>query len=189
MEYTTKWHREGKTEYIHSVAVYYVDIDEDLEGGNVEFSPQAIPQDYYVPNVQAKTQFAVSTCTGAAVVFGNELLHRASPITNLTDSNKSRLFVNFFMVDPRKQIAPKTSFNTIVRLLQMMGVPDISLLKILGHLDYPEMPGKFRMAVKHDMLAEKDSWADRNYGNSGDVTFVRDSRNYLLSIDQYIINP
>ena len=47
MKYAGRWHTEGQTENIVAVGVYYLHIDEKLEGGTLKFRPQRGPQNWY----------------------------------------------------------------------------------------------------------------------------------------------
>ena len=175
VQYSGKWHCEGKTENIQTVGVYYVDIGNDLEGGNLEFSPKVVPSGY-VPLEETRLELKVQP--GSAFAFGNDqLVHCATPISNVSSQRQSRLFVNFFMVDPRAPIAPKASYNTVWRILRKR-LPDTLVNAILEYTGYPRRPKKFRRDVKRDMQRVAGTWNDMHYGNAGEIRFIKDFRNY-----------
>ena len=111
MKYAGRWHTEGQTENIVAVGVYYLHVDDQLEGGGLKFRPKYAPQDCYDGII---THHQVSSVqTGAAVVFSNSIPHRFQQIRNLTpDDGRRRTFLNFFIVDPEQQI-PLRSNNVL----------------------------------------------------------------------------
>lgn len=186
MKYSGRWHTEGQTENIIAVGVYYLHIDDQLEGGALKFRPAYAPQNYY-PGIE--TDYEVSSVqSGTAVVFSNAIPHRFRQIRNLTtDDGRRRTFLNFFIVDPEQAIdlkwkeivfAPQDQLIKILREWNDGRLPDIILEKILRMLgssvwETEDDAKEFRSLVRRAMLEEKTGWGWICYGNCGTTEFVR----------------
>jgi hypothetical protein len=92
MKYSGRWHTEGQTENIIAVSVYYLDIDDQLEGGSLKFRPKYTPQENFCGiEIEIEMDHYVSSIkTGTAVVFSNSIPHRFKQIRNLTSDNGRR---------------------------------------------------------------------------------------------------
>jgi hypothetical protein len=185
MKYSGRWHTEGQTENIIAVGVYYLHIDDQLEGGTLKFRPQYAPQQWY--NIETDHE-VTSVQTGTAVVFSNSIPHRFRQIRNLTtDDGRRRTFLNFFIVDPEQPIdlkwkeivhAPKDKIIEILREWNNGQLPDLILEKILKMLkssmwETEDQAKEFRNRVRRAMLEEKSGWGWICYGNCGTTEFVR----------------
>jgi hypothetical protein len=185
MKYSGRWHTEGQTENIIAVGVYYLHIDDQLEGGTLKFRPQYAPQQWY--NIETDHE-VTSVQTGTAVVFSNSIPHRFRQIRNLTtDDGRRRTFLNFFIVDPEQPIdlkwkeivhAPKDKIIEILREWNNGQLPDLILEKILKMLkssmwETEDQAKGFRNRVRRAMLEEKTGWGWICYGNCGTTEFVR----------------
>ncbi|CAF4923328.1 unnamed protein product, partial [Rotaria sp. Silwood1] len=131
IKYSGRWHTEGYKENIIAVGVYYLHIDEKLEGGALKFRPPKLPYAKYggsgIPKLLQEDNcwidnFAmvdkqwrdlyenvnryVMPKTDTAIVFSNSLPHRFCSIRNLTQKSRRRTFLNFFIVNPHKPILP-----------------------------------------------------------------------------------
>ncbi|CAF0913740.1 unnamed protein product [Adineta ricciae] len=187
MKYSGRWHTEGHTENIIAVGVYYLHVDDQLEGGALKFRPRYAPQDYY-DGIQ--TDHCISSVqTGAAIVFSNSIPHRFQQIRNLTsDDGRRRTFLNFFIVDPNEPIpvssnsiicAPK---DVIVDTLQKWNAGRLPvvvrdeiyrLLKISSAWENENEAKEFRRHVRRAMMDEKSGWGWICWGNCGTTEFVR----------------
>ena len=72
MTYAGRWHVEGQTENIVAVGVYYLQVDEGLEGGKLKFRAADSPQPFY----DIATDVELEVKQGSAVVFSNVVPHR-----------------------------------------------------------------------------------------------------------------
>jgi hypothetical protein len=186
MKYSGRWHTEGHTENIVAAGVYYLHIDDELEGGTLKFRPKYAPQNWY-PDIETDHE-VTSVQTGTAVVFSNSIPHRFRQIRNLTkDDGRRRTFLNFFIVDPEQRIelnskeivyAPKDMIIEILRKWNDGRLPDIVLEKILKILkssmwETIDEAKEFRNRVRRAMLDEKSGWGWICYGNCGTTEFVR----------------
>ncbi len=103
--YTGQWHVEGITEGIVGVGVYYAFIDDELDGGNLIFRNKSYPyDDYDYDDGGEKFEEEFRVGTGSCVVFSNELPHRVAKIENNSDEARTRLFIDFFVVDPKSPL-------------------------------------------------------------------------------------
>ncbi|CAF0917842.1 unnamed protein product [Adineta steineri] len=187
MKYSGRWHTEGQTENIVAVGVYYLDIDEELEGGALKFRPKYSPQSSYA---ELETDHCISSIkTGMAVVFSNSIPHRFQQIRNLTtQEGRRRTFLNFFIVDPEQPIhlqsneiiyAPKNFIIQILQKWREIGLPDIVIDNILKMLNLSsvwetkDLAKEFRARVRRAMLDEKTGWGWICWGNCGTTEFVR----------------
>jgi hypothetical protein len=186
MKYSGRWHTEGQTENIIAVGVYYLHIDDKLEGGTLKFRPKYAPQNWY-EGIQTDHE-VTSVQSGTAVVFSNSIPHRFRQIRNLTkDDGRRRTFLNFFIVDPEQRIevnskeivyAPKDMIIETLRKWNDGRLPDIILEKILKMLkssmwETTDEAKEFRARVRRAMLDEKSGWGWICWGNCGTTEFVR----------------
>lgn len=186
MKYAGRWHTEGHTENIVAVGVYYLHIDDELEGGTLKFRPKCGPQEWYAG---IKTDYEVTSVkSGTCVVFSNCIPHRFRQIRNLTrDDGRRRTFLNFFIVDPdqpieinRKELV-LASRDTISNILQQWNdgrLPNVVLEKILSILNRSMWKNvmeakQFRQTVRQAMLNERNGWGWICWGNCGTTEFVR----------------
>jgi hypothetical protein len=187
MKYSGRWHTEGYTENIVAVGVYYLDIDDQLEGGTLKFRPKEAPRGSY--ELIQTNHYVSSIRTGTAVVFSNSIPHRFQQIRNLTrDDGRRRTFLNFFIVDPDQPIqlssyeivyAPKDFIIQVLREWNKRGLPELVIEYILKQLnlspiwDTKDCAKEFRTRVRRAMLDEKTGWGWLNWGNCGTTEFVR----------------
>lgn len=186
MKYAGRWHTEGHTENIVAVGVYYLHIDNELEGGTLKFRPKIGPQDWY-EGIETDHE-VTSIKSGTCVVFSNCIPHRFRQIRNLTqDDGRRRTFLNFFIVDPEQPIKINrkelilASRHTIVEILQQWNngrLPNLVLEYILSILNKSMWKNEneakqFRQTVRQAMLAERNGWGWIQWGNCGTVEFVR----------------
>lgn len=186
MKYSGRWHTEGHTENIVAVGVYYLHIDDQLEGGTLKFRPKNGPSDTY--NDIETDHEVTSVQSGTAVVFSNAIPHRFRQIRNLTeDDGRRRTFLNFFIVDPDQPI--ETNWNQIIHvprnfiidILQRWNdgqLPELAFEKIMRMLRSSmwttETEAKeFRARVRRAMIDERSGWGWICWGNCGTTEFVR----------------
>ena len=188
MKYSGRWHTEGHTENIVAVGVYYLYIDEQLEGGALKFRPKCAPAEGYNDGMQIDHTVSCVQ-TGVAVVFANSIPHRFQQIRNLTqEDGRRRTFLNFFVVDPSQPIlcqsnniacSPKHVIVQVLREWNQGRLPDLILEQILRLLNFASLwdteadAKEFRARVRRAMLDEKSGWGWINWGNSGTTEFVR----------------
>ena len=187
MKYSGRWHTEGQTENIVAVGVYYLHIDDQLEGGTLKFRPKYASQSWYS---EIETDYKVSSVqTGAAVIFSNSIPHRFQQIRNLThDDGRRRTFLNFFIVNPEQPIhlqsnsvilSPQYIIIQTLRKWNEGRLPDVvfqyilKLLNISSAWEDEEEAKEFRACVRRAMLNEKTGWGWICYGNCGTTEFVR----------------
>ena len=161
MSYAGRWHVEGQTENIVAVGVYYLQVDEGLEGGNLKFRPATStkPYDYEECSCELKTQ------QGAAVVFANMLPHRFRKIRNLTEEDKRRTFINFFIVDPSMPTTSTRevpSASLLKRAMESCSIPKPIARHIFSYLPQlwtsTKAAKKFRKEAREAMTKEKHGW-------------------------------
>ena len=186
MKYSGRWHTEGQTENIIAVGVYYLDIDDQLEGGSLKFRPKVSPSGY--ENIETD-HYVSSVQTGTAVVFSNSIPHRFQQIRNLTrDDGRRRTFLNFFIVDPEQPIqlqsneiiyAPRNLITQVYQQLIGRGLPELAIEHIFKMLNLSSIwetqncAKEFRANVRRAMLDEKKGWGYICWGNCGTTEFVR----------------
>lgn len=198
-KYSGRWHTEGFTENIRAVGVYYLHIDDELEGGALKFRPSKAPSQYYAEYGNFDINRYMMPETDTAIVFDNCLPHRFCSIRNTTFIARRRTFLNFFVVCLRHPInalsisdLPLISYEQCEALLKniendnnQQTLPDLVILKILSFLQktmwQTDMDAKeFRTRSRNEMLNAKSGWAGIHYGNSGDILFIKSE--YELSL-------
>ena len=149
--YTGKWHVEGITERIVAVGVYYVYIDEELNGGNLIFRNKSYPGSSYDNNETYEEEFEVKT--GACVVFSNDLPHRVTKIDNKTNESRMRLFVDFFVVDPNAPLNEDENDDYKIETNK-------------------QMIHERRDQIRNELNKSQVGWGYTCYGNCGTVEFI-----------------
>ena len=145
------------------MGVYYVYIDDELEGGNLIFRNKSYPGEWYNNGEKYEEEFKVRT--GSCVVFSNELPHRVTKIVNETNESRMRLFVDFFVVDP------KTPLN------------EEEEEEVLKNRDDKLVIFERREKIRNELNKSQVGWGYTHYGNCGVVEFIdnkslfRDYRN------------
>ncbi|CAF4391542.1 unnamed protein product [Rotaria sp. Silwood2] len=191
-KYSGRWHTEGCTEHIQAVGVYYLYIDDNLEGGALKFRPAISPSKYYADHYSIKTDRYVMPETDAAIVFDNSLPHRFCSIRNSTSIARRRTFLNFFVVCPKYPIHELSILNlplvsceqcqiilkSIIDENHRQKLPDLVIEKILSFLEKnmwkTDTDAKeFRSHVRHEMVHENSGWSGIHYGNFGDIVFIK----------------
>ncbi|CAF2851786.1 unnamed protein product [Rotaria sp. Silwood2] len=144
IKYSGRWHTEGYEEGIVAVGVYYVHIDDKLEGGALKFRPAKLPYanyggegkpellddgpGYYRSVIEKReprhlrshfyedVNRYVIPQTDTAIVFSNSLPHRFCSIRNRTQRSRRRTFLNFFIVDPCQPIlrSPELEISNLI---------------------------------------------------------------------------
>lgn len=144
--YTGKWHVEGVTERIVANGVYYCKVDDAL-GGSLQFKNKIIPgtrgTDLFINEVEIEE--------GTCVVFNNDMIHRFTEIRNETDEDITRLFINFFIIDPTNKLplGDKEKYH-----------------------EYSETVIRTRELVRKELSKAKNNWEPICYGNCGEIRFV-----------------
>jgi hypothetical protein len=184
--YSGKWHVEGKTENIVAGGVYYCKIDPELEEDYLSFHPREAPDTYYSESSGTVGQMDVPVNEGAAIVFANTIPHRFCKLENHLNQNILRLFMNFFIVDPKKRLETnQLRMDSFMALRKASKLPVVVIDEILSfvfsRLNSNEAV-KRREAARQAMKSEESGWGYIHYGNSGDVIFIddqnRDKRRY-----------
>ena len=174
--YSGKWHVEGRTENIVAGGVYYCKIDEGFDQDIVVFRPRQGPREGYSALHQKTIENEIDVTEGCAIVFSNILPHKFLKLTNNTDSPLERLFLNFFIIDPTKEIESTTSYwETEKALRRLKKLPTVLIDYILSFLIYrPNLTEakERRKIVREAMMTELSGWGFITYGNSGDVEFI-----------------
>ncbi len=197
MKYSGRWHTEGHSENIQAVGVYYLHIDNELEGGALKFRPPVAPSPSYAEGSGINVNRYVMPETNAAVVFNNYLPHRFCSIRNSTSVARLRTFLNFFVVNPSLPInapsicdLPLVSYDRCLTLLKNIEnahcrqiLPDLVIEKILSFLRdtmwESDIDAKeFRARVRHEMVNEKSGWLGIQYGNEGEVDFIKSTYHF-----------
>lgn len=186
MKYSGRWHTEGHTENIVAVGVYYLHIDDQLEGGTLKFRPKNGPSETY--NDIEINHEVTSVQSGTAVVFSNSIPHRFRQIRNLTEvDGRRRTFLNFFIVDPDQPI--EIDWNQIIHvprnfILDILyrwndgQLPELAMEKIMRMLQSSMWTTdteakEFRARVRRAMIDERSGWGWICWGNCGTTEFVR----------------
>jgi hypothetical protein len=137
--------------------------------------------------------------TDLAIVFNNILPHRFCSIRNVTLIARRRTFLNFFIVSPNRPInalsikdLPLVSYEQCLIMLtnikneyQQQKLPDLVIEKILSFIEnsmwLTDIDAKeFRSRVRHEMINEKSGWAGIQYGNIGELTFIKSEYDWNL---------
>lgn len=140
-----------------------------------------IPPDPLEVNFRRYTK-KLQVFTGTAVAFSNDIPHRFDTIKG----SQRRLFVNFFIVDPKAGL-PTTTANTasyavVRRLLLRKGLEDSNLCENVCEFcgGYSKGDLVHRTVVRDQaraaMSAGRQHWKSINYGNAGYLMFFPDSR-------------
>eukprot|EP01113_Clastostelium_recurvatum_P037643 TRINITY_DN5528_c0_g1_i1.p1 TRINITY_DN5528_c0_g1~~TRINITY_DN5528_c0_g1_i1.p1 ORF type:complete len:633 (+),score=92.22 TRINITY_DN5528_c0_g1_i1:211-2109(+) len=181
-KYAGRWHTEGLTENIVAAGVYYLHIDDGLEGGAVKFRAAETPDISYVSLVaEAKVE------AGTALVFSNEIPHRVRAIRNPTDKPLRRMFMNFFVIDPSRPIEISTATHVtadfIRKVISRFGrhslggkhIPRFVVDHILSYTSIWTSKSKartFRRACRDAMAQDISGWGYSHWGNAGTVTYI-----------------
>ncbi|KAJ3021415.1 UNVERIFIED_CONTAM: hypothetical protein HDU68_009639 [Siphonaria sp. JEL0065] len=158
MTYKGMWHVEGFTENIVAAGTYYLRIDEGLEGGNLKFRPEGVPNSCYGAGENVDCQVTVEE--GSMVVFSNRTPHRFRKMTNSTSKTLKRTFINFFLVDPSRKlkVAKRKNLNNDAALKGSF---------------FDEARDK-RKDARVAMTRMKTGWGMYCWGNAGTVEFMYD---------------
>jgi hypothetical protein len=127
------WHYEGLPhENIVMTGIYYFDVDDGIEGGNIEFkriTSNSEAKYYFWNSNQDKTEWHEEMCNGFTplgqtetkqdklIVFPNCHAHKVQPLVNNTDQTLSRKMLVFFFIDPFTPIASTATIPLIPRTL------------------------------------------------------------------------
>lgn len=161
VSYTGKWHTEGVSENIRGVGVYYLNVDNNADGGHLKFRPKVLPYLYdYKKLLDFSTKVKVKS--NSAFVFDNSLAHRFTSIINDSSSPAIRLFINFFIIDP---LTPLPNPTTSIK-----------------H-KYDDDIIRKRENIRKALLNYKNEWGCITYGNSGEIAFVNN-----VNIDNKLVN-
>lgn len=189
VSYAGKWHTEGYNENIVAGGVYYCHISPGLEGGNLKFRPQIVPQ------VEVLKDINIPIEEGSAVVFSNTIPHRFRKIQNTATNGTTqiRTFLSFFIIDPTVPIVSTRNFPTIEFLVPILEeyienfikikFPRELTMKILSFIPslFPseEEAYLFRKKSRECMSKSKFGWGWIHWGNVGE-TFLCENYEELL---------
>lgn len=174
--YSGKWHVEGKTENIIASGVYYCKIDEGFENDSVIFRPKVGPDEYYASCKNIETEQEVPIKETSSIIFSNILPHKFLQLINRTSVPLTRLFLNFFIVDPKHKLESTTPrFTSFSILSKLKKFPKALIDEILSYIHYKPTifrAKELREITRESMKTEFSGWGYIHYGNSGDVEFV-----------------
>ena len=186
--YSGKWHVEGRTENIVAGGVYYCKIDEGFEQDVVVFRPRSGPDGSYAHAYGIAMESEIDITEGCAIVFSNILPHKFLKLTNITDTPLERLFLNFFIVDPKKELESTIFYLEAAKALRGLNkLPTVLIDHILSFIAYrPSLveAKERRKAARESMKTEVSGWGFIHYGNSGDLEFI-DSSTKQSRIERY----
>lgn len=183
--YSGKWHVEGKTEKIMAGGVHYLKIDRGFKKDNLIFRPKKSPSPYYCEGNKIITEIKIPVNQGSSIVFSNTLPHKFLKLKNKTSHPLERLFLNFFIVNPENRLESTSLRFTAFKVLKQISVlPNVLIDEILSFVFFhPNLnEAKFRRELAREgMKVDKSGWGFINYGNSGDVEFIKDTDNRDIS--------
>ncbi|CAF1120481.1 unnamed protein product [Adineta ricciae] len=96
VKYSGHWQIEGRTENIQAIGVYYLQIDDKLEGSALKFRPRITPDKTYTNIYHIEINRYLMRKTNTTVVFDNKLPHRFCSMRNATSIARRRTFIKFF---------------------------------------------------------------------------------------------
>ena len=124
--------------------------------------------------------------SGTAVAFSNDIPHRFDTIHGSDWIQQRRLFINFFIVDPKAGLKTTTansaSFADISRVMHIKGIEDANLRKMVGEFCGGYSNGDWvhrkvmRDQARAAMSAGRQHWKTQYFGNAGYLQFFRDAR-------------
>ena len=186
--YSGKWHVEGRTENIVAGGVYYCKIDEGFEQDVVAFRPRSNTYGSYANSDGIGMESEIDVTEGCAIVFSNILPHKFLKLTNITDSPLERLLLNFFIVDPKKELESTTFYLEAVKALRRLKkLPTVLIDHILSFITHrPNLveARERRKAARESMKTEDSVWGFIHYGNSKVLEFI-DSSTKQSRIERY----
>eukprot|EP01127_Copromyxa_protea_P006106 TRINITY_DN1591_c0_g1_i1.p1 TRINITY_DN1591_c0_g1~~TRINITY_DN1591_c0_g1_i1.p1 ORF type:complete len:622 (-),score=111.66 TRINITY_DN1591_c0_g1_i1:532-2397(-) len=179
--YAGKWHTEGLTENIVAAGVYYANISSHLIGGDLIFRPEVSTYQMSDTDQQVKIR------EGTAAAFSNAIPHRFRKMRNTSATEEGRrIFVNYFVVDPRKPI-PDTRTVPSSELVSVFLHKAFSLhtgkelptevasliLNAAGYWTSQEEAKKFREIARKAMATNTIGWGYISWGNCGTYEFIK----------------
>jgi hypothetical protein len=121
------------------------------------------------------------------VAFSNTVPHRFDTICNDTNEPQKRLFINFFVVDPKRPLAQTTANNAsptqIYSILAKMNVINEDIVRtVLAFCGGYSSGSLLHRTIVRDQARSAMSsggphWATMHYGNAGYLEFYPDARN------------
>ena len=126
--------------------MYYCDVSDVLEGGEMIFRPLIMPDRGYSGDLETR----IKVQEGTAMAFANTMPHKFQKITNNGKEAGDRMFVTFFIVDPERPIETKARLR-------------------------PQDPVTFKKQACQAMMQTARGWGYLDYGNSGEAKFVDES--------------
>eukprot|EP00516_Mucochytrium_quahogii_P001886 CAMPEP_0203762656 /NCGR_PEP_ID=MMETSP0098-20131031/15489_1 /ASSEMBLY_ACC=CAM_ASM_000208 /TAXON_ID=96639 /ORGANISM=" , Strain NY0313808BC1" /LENGTH=465 /DNA_ID=CAMNT_0050657147 /DNA_START=152 /DNA_END=1546 /DNA_ORIENTATION=- len=186
--YEGHYHTEGFSERIIAGGVYYIDVDEDVMGGELKFTPWLSPagcfqrvNDGVVCEEEERCEpLSLPVETGTMVVFSNKCPHKFEPIVNFSYRKRKRLFMNFFIVDPAMPLPETVEANFIVSLLNQKGITEKGIRKtFFAYLGLPEADllhhKVLRDQAREQMVRSPQQFGCLDYGNAGEVRWLSHS--------------
>lgn len=178
ISYSGKWHVEGKTENIVAGGVFYCKLQPKLEDDFLTFVQKKAPQECYASGLILVFEMEVPVDEYSAIVFSNELPHKFSQLNNRSEENAERLFINFFIVDPKQRLETNQLRLDAFRVLKMKSkLPNVLIDEILSYVySYQSLhlAKQRRETVRESMKIDMSGWGYIHYGNCGEIQFVQD---------------
>jgi hypothetical protein len=176
MSYTGNWHVEGRTEKITAVGVYYCERGSDLKGGDLKFRNASVPNPF---QAVGEIDHSVDIKQGTCLVFSNILPHRHRKISNDSEVDSFRTFVNFFIVDPAQADSiPSTADPQWSTSIFWEAAEEG---KAVNDEANPQFPWKslkhaqeFRGRARECLRNLKAGWGYYFWGNCGEIEFIPD---------------
>ena len=114
----------------------------------------------------------------SAIVFSNELPHKFCELNNRTDENAERLFINFFIVNPKKRLETNQLRLDAFRALKIkMKLPNVLIDEILSYIYSCESLhlAKIRRGiVRESMKTDMSGWGYMFLDNFCEIEFIQD---------------
>ena len=118
-------------------------------------------------------EYEIDIRLGTAIVFSNLLPHRFKELKNSTAKPLSRLFINFFIVDPNKPLPSTALYHIHMRWLsERLSSVLHEILKYLVFLADLAEAKERRQLARQSMKTAPSGWGYIHYGNCGDVEFL-----------------
>lgn len=177
--YSGKWHLEGKTENIIAAGVYYCKINNGFLKDALAFHPIWSPCH---DRGDINYNLEVPVEEDCAIVFENILPHRFLKLENTTDRPLERMFINFFIVDPCRELETnQLRIEAFEALKKISRLPKKLIEKILSFVyywDYIDNAKEKREIARESMKNEKNGWGYIHYGNCGDMEYMENFESY-----------
>ena len=173
-----KWHLEGKNECILASGIYFCKVTDEGNENFAEFMMERIINECYTEDLGLYYGVQVPFDEKSGIVFLNTVPHYFFKINNFSAGCVERVYLEFFIVDPKKRLETNQIRKEVFDILKSISnLPKVLIDEILSFIFYfsnLNYDKKLIKSAKESKSSDESGWGYYENGYIGDFKSIKE---------------